>query len=191
MCHSWLGQSKAMISYSHYPSPWSILLQNQCWWTPCPHVPPAPEIPPLVCKHLSSLCSRSLGADGNRRLTGGDTPVPSQDFQGLEIHFSAWGGEMHKATPVCTLGLLHLHMQSPSSLARQNSSRRGPFAAGEAWKHPEDETWLRTPLVFLAGDHPGPASEVLQAREEVDKMCIASPALPWGAPAMALVWPHL
>lgn len=30
-------------------------------------------------------------------------------------------------------------------------------------------------------------SEVLQAREKVDKMSTASPALPWDAPAMALV----
>lgn len=46
--------------------------------------------------------------------------VPSQDVpsQGLEIPFPAQGGGMLKATPSCTLGLSHLHIQSPSSLAR-------------------------------------------------------------------------
>lgn len=125
LCHSWLGQGMAVISYSRYPytptfSMYGILLQKQSWWTPCPRVSPAPELPPLVWKHLSSLCSRSLGADGNRRLIGGgDTrsPITRCPFPGTRNAFPSSGSGDAQSYP-CVHPGAPPDMQSPSSLAR-------------------------------------------------------------------------
>lgn len=70
--------------------------------------------------------------------------VSSQDVpsHGPEMPFPAWGEEMLVATSLCTLGLPHLHMQSPSS-------SEGEIHPKEVllWQR-KDETWLRIPLVY-------------------------------------------
>lgn len=104
------------LSFSMY----GILLQKQSWWTSCPRVSPAPELPPLVWKHLSSLCSRSLGADGNRRLIGGgDThsPITGCPFPGTRNAFPSSGSGDAQSYP-CVHPGAPPDMQSPSSLAR-------------------------------------------------------------------------
>lgn len=109
-----------------------------------PTCPSAPELPPLVWNHLSSLCSGSLGADGNRRLIGGgDTygPITGYSFPGTRNSFPilGWGDAQSLCVP----------WGCPTFTYKVLPLWQGEIhPEGEPLQQVKDETWLRIPLVY-------------------------------------------